>query len=167
MYGGVPISAPRPATVASGRARFGSVAVARSSGALKRATPKSATRTRPSSPTSRLSGFTSRWISPTACAAISPRPACTNTPTTSCHVRGASSRQRRTVRPATNSIATNTCPAYTPMSWIATMFGCDSLASAWASRISIAWLRRARAPSTSAYISLIATLRASSGSSAA
>jgi hypothetical protein len=53
MYPGVPTTAP--------------VLVMRSSPS-REANPKSATRTRPWSSTSRLSGFTSRWITPWAWA---------------------------------------------------------------------------------------------------
>jgi hypothetical protein len=54
-----------------------------------RAIPKSVTRTRPSLPTSTLSGLKSRWISPAAWAAARPRPAAVKSASPSRHGRDA------------------------------------------------------------------------------
>ena len=118
MYAGVPASSPgSPVSRAD------------------RASPKSVTRTRPSSPTSTLSGLKSRWTMPAACAAASPRPACTNTRRISRHGRGVSS-QRASVAPSTSSIATNMQSRSNPTSWTCTTFGCERRAIAWASAAS-------------------------------
>ncbi len=67
------------------------------------------------------------------------------------------------VMPVTNSMATNTSSPWKPTSWIWTTFGCDSLASAWASRSSRSCQRVFGSPSARASASLTATLRSSCG----
>ena len=112
MYRGVPatdVNVPSPEGALSSS---GSV---RSRGA-GRASPKSATRGRPSSPMSTLSGLKSRCTSPARWAACSPRPAATNMPTTSRQLLACAASQRRSVGPSTNSIARNTASPSTPTS---------------------------------------------------
>jgi hypothetical protein len=75
---------------------------------VRRARPKSMTRTSRSRPTITLSGLKSRWTSPFSCAATNPRPAARKTRSTSCQLRGCACNQYVTVFPSTNSIAMNT-----------------------------------------------------------
>ena len=111
MYCGVPTSAPVAVSDAEAR---GSGAGAGPSPAS--ASPKSTTRTRPSGPTIALLGLKSRWTTPAACAWARPRAACRYISSTSRQPRGAWARQRASVGPATNSIATNTSPPSSPTS---------------------------------------------------
>ncbi len=131
-----------------------------------RASPKSRTRTRPSSPTITLDGLKSRWTSPARCAAASPSPAARNAPITSARERFFSFSHVASVGPSTNSVARNTSAPNVPTSKIASTFGCDRRASAFASRKS-----RSRRPSAddatgspAVWRSFSATARSSSGS---
>jgi hypothetical protein len=86
------------------------------------------------------------------------------TRTASRQLRACSNCQVRSVTPSTNSIATYTSSPNAPTSYTVTMLGCRSLASACASRSSLAC---ASPPLVSVYAgrtSLIATLRSSCGS---
>jgi hypothetical protein len=129
------------------------------------ARPKSITRTRPSSSIITLSGLRSRWTRPAACAAATPRATSVNARTSS--ASGCARAQSRSVRPVTNSMAIHTCAPRIPTSWMATMFGWDSRASAWASRCSRVAPVVPEVASASDRISLTATLRSRSGSYAA
>ncbi|MCB9748871.1 MAG: hypothetical protein H6713_02565 [Myxococcales bacterium] len=135
-----------------------------------RASPKSITRTRPSSPSITLSGLKSRCTSPAAWAAASPRAAARYLSTTSRHDRGCARSHARSVTPRMCSIATNTRPSCTPTSCTPTTLGWARRASAWASRSSRTRpsVRRSREPTSLGLCStLIATVRSSSGSWAA
>jgi hypothetical protein len=68
---------------------------------------ESVTRIRPSSPISTLSGLKSLCTRPARWAASKPRPAVTNTGTTSRHARGDAVSHDRSVLPSTSSMATN------------------------------------------------------------
>ncbi len=167
MYAGVPTTAPAAVSGVSSKSGdspgLGGAAGSSAAPSTARASPKSVTRARPSSSMRTLSSLKSRCTIPAACAAASPRPAPRNSSSTACHDRGSRASQRRTVSPGTSSIARNTPPSYVPTSWIATTFGCASRAIACASRSS----RDCDAESPPGRTSLIATLRASSGSIAA
>ncbi len=107
-----------------------------------------------------LSGLTSPWTNPTACAAHSPRPASRHAASTRARSRP---RQRARLEPSTSSIAMNSWSPIDPASYTATTLGCRSFAIARAS--SRTCTRHApcrRAGSTS----LIAMKRSSSGSRA-
>jgi hypothetical protein len=123
MYAGVPITAPK---FVSSRANTSLerllillvplvpivpiVPLSRSASARAvrvMTSPKSATRTRPSSPTSTFAGLKSRCTRPAPWAAARPSPAARNTSTTRCHSRGVSSHRARS-RPWTSSMARNT-----------------------------------------------------------
>ncbi|MFT3771252.1 MAG: hypothetical protein QM820_38040 [Minicystis sp.] len=125
-----------PTTRSAGvRLRSSAAAAARpAAGSASAAMPKSATRARPSSPTSTLSGLKSRCTSPASCAAASPHPAWRMTSTTSANGRGPRSSHAVKVDPWTSSMATKTRPSCSPISWTATTFGCVSRPSACASR---------------------------------
>ena len=90
-----------------------------------------------------------------------PAPADAITATMSRQVRDFSRSHWRSVPPSTNSIARNTRPSNVPTSWIVTTWGWVSLAIALASRMSRVRLRE---PTPSAWSTLSATLRSSSGS---
>jgi hypothetical protein len=129
-----------------------------------RAMPKSVTRTRPSTPTSTLSGLKSRCTSPASWAACRPRPAATNVSTTSGQARGCSRCHAVSVWPSTSSMAKNTRPSNVPTSCTVITLGWLSCAMACASRSS-RWLRRRPAASSLPSCStLSAILRSSSGS---
>ena len=125
-----------------------------------RASPKSATLTRPSSASRTFSGFTSRWIIPARWAA--PSADSTGSITVSARTGdiGASERIRsRSVIPGTYSMTRNSVPSSSPWSNTATTLWCASRAAACASR------RKRRENSSSspspACITLTATVRSS------
>src|SRR5258705_464008 len=96
MYAGVPMRAP--AAVRSAGIEGGISGTPASVVSAARATPKSATRTRPSAPMRTFSGLKSRCTRPARCAAARPRPAARKTATTSRQERGPSpSHSRRFV----------------------------------------------------------------------
>jgi len=153
MYAGVPTIEPaRVTSIDDESAAPGSGARS----ALSRARPKSATRGRSSSPTSTLSGLKSRCTMPAACAAARPSPAAQYIAMISRADFARSRDHARAVPPATSSIATNTRPSTSPTSYTTTTLGCDSRASACASRS-----MRASAAGEIAEPTLRATSRAS------
>ena len=99
------------------------------------AMPKSVSRTRPSGVTRMLPGFTSRWTNPAWCAASSA--AATHVPmwiVSSGLSRVCTSSSWRRLLPSTSCITTACRPLSSNTSWIATMFGWVSPATATASR---------------------------------
>ena len=98
MYGGVPMTEPASvsgldsAAVDAAADELSIESVSEGS-APPRASPKSSTRARPSTPTSTLPGLKSRCTIPAAWAAASPRAASTKTATTSGHDRVAACNQ--------------------------------------------------------------------------
>ncbi len=119
-YGGVPMMLPGRVTEAA---------------PTNVAMPKSTRITSPSSRTSTLPGFTSRWTTDAACTARRPRriwwpmSAALGTAST-CWLRNRSASD-----PASSSFITiQTCLSVSTWSWTVTMFGCSILAIASASR---------------------------------
>jgi len=190
MYGGVPITAPASVSGASAEpendpdreggpmrsdgaevsppssSRSDSSSVGRDAVTSVRASPKSRTRARPSSPMITLAGLKSRWTRPSAWAAARPWAHCSSTSRTAGGL-GRVSSHCDSVWPSTSSIVMKTCvvaPPITPTSNTGTTLGCESLASALPSRsIRAAALGCERLACTS----LIATRRSSRGSWAA
>ena len=117
MYAGVPTSAPVCVIEESaGRVSLSCALASVGACAAARARPKSVTRTRPSVPTSTLSGLKSRWTKPAACAASRPSPASRSTDSTSRHVRPGARIQSVRVPPSTSSIETKTSSSIVPTS---------------------------------------------------
>ncbi len=114
MYVGVPMIEPvRVRSCDSGvvsvstpsRPGNGSVAALVTTASATLTRPKSVTRMLRSRDINTLSGLKSRWTSPAACAAASPRPAGMNTSRISRWLRVASFSQPRSVPASANSIA--------------------------------------------------------------
>jgi hypothetical protein len=159
MYAGVPSTIPDRVSAGARSSPSVEPATSPSAQSIPRASPKSPTRTWPLCATKMLSGLRSRWMRPTSWAAASPRPAASSTSSTAGRLRGVSIHCR-SVSPSTSAIAMNGRPSWVPTSWTATTFGCESFASACASR-------RSRSPPWAPRCStLIATARPSSGSRA-
>ena len=106
MYAGVPTSAPAAVSASTARARSCERSGSSSGGPASFASPKSVTSVRWSREIRTFSGLTSRWISPAACAAASPRPTASATSSTARHGRGVA-HHARNVMPSTSSIAQN------------------------------------------------------------
>ena len=121
------------------------------------ASPKSATRTRPSEPTSTLSGLKSPWTMPARCAAASALAHAANARTIA--VAGLPASHARSVAPSTYSIAMNAFSPIVPTSWTATALGWRSRAIARASATSRS--RAAAPPASVGRTTLIATSRSS------
>ena len=103
---------------------------------IARASPKSATLTRPSSPSSTFSGLTSRWTSPAPWAAARARRTGSSSASARAGETGPCSTTSRRVPPLTYSITRNAVrvAASVPWSCTATTSGLDSRAAERASR---------------------------------
>lgn len=135
----VRVSSPRSVGVAAASARRSATAgsctpAARTKAPIVRASPKSTTCTRPPTDTITFDSLKSRCTTPARCAADRPRPASSSARSTSARVRRCSVSQARSDTPSMSSMAMKSAPANLPTSNAATTFGCDSRASAWASR---------------------------------